>query len=154
MIWLDLRVWQVFEYACLKISESCKKIQIKSPYPRSPDSSTTLRNLLQVYKAEWCHLGIFGADYATIVWCFLPPLYFLDFFNVWWGCCLLPLLEVFLYHIQRSLVGFFQLCKLHCKRGNSLVCASHSNKVQKVKTRMPCQNKSCFFSAWQNSSYL
>jgi hypothetical protein len=22
----------------------------------------------------------------------LPPLYFLDFFNVWWGCCLPPLL--------------------------------------------------------------
>jgi hypothetical protein len=28
------------------------------------------------------------------VLCFLPPLYFLDFFNVWWGCCLLPLLGV------------------------------------------------------------
>jgi hypothetical protein len=39
----------------------------------------------QAFKAEWCHLGIFGADCATIVWCFLPPLYLLDFFNVWWG---------------------------------------------------------------------
>jgi hypothetical protein len=36
----------------------------------------------QAFRAEWCHLGIFGVDYITIVWCFLPPLYFLDFFNV------------------------------------------------------------------------
>ncbi len=36
----------------------------------------------QAFRAKWCHLGIFGADCATIVWCFLPPLYFLDFFNV------------------------------------------------------------------------
>jgi hypothetical protein len=49
----------------------------------------------QAFKAKWCHLGIFGVDCATIVWCFLPPLYFLDFFNVWWGCCLPPLLGVF-----------------------------------------------------------
>jgi hypothetical protein len=61
---------------------------------------------------------------------------------------------IILYHIQRSLVGFFQLCKLHCKMGNSLVCASHSNEVQKIKTRMPCGNRSCSFSTWQNSSYL
>jgi hypothetical protein len=49
----------------------------------------------QAFKAKWYHLGIFGVDCATIVWCFLPPLYFLDFFNVWWGCCLPPLLGVF-----------------------------------------------------------
>jgi hypothetical protein len=36
----------------------------------------------QAFKAEWCHLGIFGADCATIVWCFLAPLYFLNFSNV------------------------------------------------------------------------
>ncbi len=36
----------------------------------------------QAFKVEWCHLGIFGADCATIVWCFLPPLHFSDFFNV------------------------------------------------------------------------
>ncbi len=36
----------------------------------------------QAFKAEWCHLGIFGVECVTIVWCFLPPLYFLDFFNV------------------------------------------------------------------------
>jgi len=36
----------------------------------------------QAFRAEWCHLGIFGVDCVTIVWCFLPPLYFLDFFNV------------------------------------------------------------------------
>jgi hypothetical protein len=46
----------------------------------------------QTFRAEWCHLSIFGDDCATIVWHFLPPLYFLDFFNVWWGCCLLPFL--------------------------------------------------------------
>jgi hypothetical protein len=36
----------------------------------------------KAFKAEWCHLGIFGVEGVTIVWCFLPPLYFLDFFNV------------------------------------------------------------------------
>jgi hypothetical protein len=36
----------------------------------------------QAFRAEWCCLGIFGDDCATIVWHFLPPLYFLDFFNV------------------------------------------------------------------------
>jgi hypothetical protein len=48
----------------------------------------------QAFRVKWCHLSIFGDDYATIVWRFLPPLYFLDFFNVWWGCCLPPLLGV------------------------------------------------------------
>jgi hypothetical protein len=32
---------------------------------------------------------------------------------------------IMLYHIQRSPVGFFHLCKSHCKMGNCLVCASH-----------------------------
>jgi hypothetical protein len=27
----------------------------------------------QAFRVEWCHLGIFGADCATIVLCFLPP---------------------------------------------------------------------------------
>jgi hypothetical protein len=27
----------------------------------------------QDFRAEWCHLGIFGVDSVTIVWCFLPP---------------------------------------------------------------------------------
>ncbi len=36
----------------------------------------------QAFRAEWCHLSIFGDDCATIVWRFLPLLYFLDFFNV------------------------------------------------------------------------
>ncbi len=36
----------------------------------------------QAFRAEWCHLSIFRDDCATIVWCFLPLLYFLDFFNV------------------------------------------------------------------------
>jgi hypothetical protein len=35
----------------------------------------------QTFKVEWCHLGIFGVDCNTIVWHFLPPLYFLNFFN-------------------------------------------------------------------------
>jgi len=35
----------------------------------------------QAFRAEWCHLGIFRHDCATIVWCFLPHLYFLDFYN-------------------------------------------------------------------------
>jgi hypothetical protein len=48
----------------------------------------------QAFRAEWCHLGIFGDDCVTIVWHFLPPLYFLNFFNAWWGCCLPPLLRV------------------------------------------------------------
>jgi len=33
------------------------------------------------FRAEWCHLSIFGDDCNTIVWHFLPPLYFLNFFN-------------------------------------------------------------------------
>ncbi len=36
----------------------------------------------QAFRAKWCHLSIFGDDCATIVWHFLPPLYFLDFFNI------------------------------------------------------------------------
>ncbi len=36
----------------------------------------------QTFRAEWCHFSIFGDDCATIMWRFLPPLYFLDFFNV------------------------------------------------------------------------
>jgi hypothetical protein len=43
---------------------------------------TIQARLDQAFKAEWCHLGIFGADCVTIVWCFLPPLYFLNFSNV------------------------------------------------------------------------
>jgi hypothetical protein len=35
----------------------------------------------QAFRAEWCHLSILGDDCATIVWHFLPPLYFLNFFN-------------------------------------------------------------------------
>jgi hypothetical protein len=27
----------------------------------------------QAFRAEWCHLGIFGVDCATIVCCFLAP---------------------------------------------------------------------------------
>jgi hypothetical protein len=30
-------------------------------------------------------------DNATIQWHYLPPMYFLNYSNVWWGCCLLPL---------------------------------------------------------------
>jgi hypothetical protein len=32
----------------------------------------------QVFKAEWCHLNIFGEDGAAMVWRFLPLLYFLN----------------------------------------------------------------------------
>ncbi len=64
---------------------------------RSTWDPTIQARLDQAFKAEWCHLGIFGADCVTIVWCFLPPLYFLNFSNVWWGCCLPPLLGFFLF---------------------------------------------------------
>jgi hypothetical protein len=37
----------------------------------------------QALKAEWCGLGIFEDDCVTIMWHFLPPLYFLYFFNEW-----------------------------------------------------------------------
>jgi hypothetical protein len=33
------------------------------------------------FRAEWCHLGIFGDYCVTIVWHFLLPLYFFNFFN-------------------------------------------------------------------------
>jgi hypothetical protein len=49
---------------------------------RSTRDPTIQARLDQAFKAEWCHLGIFGADCVTIVWCFLPPLYFLNFSNV------------------------------------------------------------------------
>ena len=58
-------------------------------YTRDPSIQDRIE---QAFRAEWCHLGIFGVDCVTIKWCFLPPLYFLDFFNVWWGCCLPPFL--------------------------------------------------------------
>jgi hypothetical protein len=35
----------------------------------------------QAFRTESCHLGTFGDDCATIGWRFLPPLYFLNFFN-------------------------------------------------------------------------
>ncbi len=40
------------------------------------------------FKAEWCHLNIFGEDGATIVWQFLPPLYFRTLINVVMGLLL------------------------------------------------------------------
>jgi hypothetical protein len=41
------------------------------------DSSMQAR-IEQAFRAEWCHLGIFGVDCDTILWCFLP-LVFLGF---------------------------------------------------------------------------
>ncbi len=41
----------------------------------------------QAFRAEWCHLGIFGVDCATVVWCFLPPSVFRGFLS-----CLMGLL--------------------------------------------------------------
>ncbi len=46
---------------------------------RSIRKSTLQDNVDQVFKAEWCHLNIFGEDGAAIVWRFLPSLYFLNF---------------------------------------------------------------------------
>ncbi len=63
---------------------------------RSTREPSIQARINQAFRVEWCHLGIFGDDCATIVWRFLPPLYFLNFFNEWWGCCLPPLLRVFL----------------------------------------------------------
>ncbi len=57
----------------------------------------------QAFRMEWCHLGIFGDDCATIVWRFSPSLYFLDFFNVSWGCCLPPLLGILISGENHSL---------------------------------------------------
>jgi hypothetical protein len=31
------------------------------------------------FRTEWMHMNIFGTDNTTIKWCFLPPLYFLNF---------------------------------------------------------------------------
>jgi len=59
---------------------------------RSTQEPSIQARIDQAFRAEWCHLGIFGDDCATIVWHFLPPLYFLNFFNEWWGCYLPPLL--------------------------------------------------------------
>ncbi len=61
---------------------------------RSARDSSIQARIDQAFRAEWCHLGIFGVDKVTIMWCFLPPLYLLNFFNVWWGCCLPPILGV------------------------------------------------------------
>ncbi len=59
-------------------------------YTREPSIQARID---QAFRTEWCHLGIFEDDCVTIVWCFLPPLYFLNFFNEWWGCCLPPLVR-------------------------------------------------------------
>ncbi len=99
------------------VSEACQLFLVpsrSSNTPLYPSKCCELRNVLRLlllpllstwahiwvlwgigsasFRAEWCHLGIFGDDCATIVWHFLPPLYFLNFFNEWWGCCLFPLL--------------------------------------------------------------
>ncbi len=42
------------------------------------------------FKTEWLHGRIFGEGEAAISWRLLPPLYFLNFSNDWWGCCLPP----------------------------------------------------------------
>ncbi len=49
---------------------------------RSTQDLSIQAKIDQAFRVESCHLSIFGDDCATIVWHFLPPLYFLDFFNV------------------------------------------------------------------------
>ncbi len=44
----------------------------------------------KAFKAEWLHGHIFGEGGSAISWHLLPPLYFLNFSNDWWGCCLPP----------------------------------------------------------------
>jgi hypothetical protein len=61
---------------------------------RSTWDSSIQARIDQAFRVKWCHLSIFGDDCATIMWLFLPPLYSLHFFNVWWGCCLRPFLGV------------------------------------------------------------
>ncbi len=45
----------------------------------STHDSSLQDSLDQAFKAEWCHSNIFGEDGVSIVWRFLPPLYFLNF---------------------------------------------------------------------------
>jgi hypothetical protein len=46
------------------------------------------------FRKEWLHLNILGTDNTTIRWNYLPPMYFLNYSNDWWGCCIPPLSEV------------------------------------------------------------
>ncbi len=54
---------------------------------RSTRDPSIQARIHQAFRVEWCHLGIFGVDCATIVWCFLPPFVFLGFLS-----CLMGLL--------------------------------------------------------------
>jgi hypothetical protein len=67
---------------CISYCTIIGELIMSSEQVRSTRDPSIQARIDQAFKAEWCHLGIFGADCATIVWCFLPPLYFLDFFNV------------------------------------------------------------------------
>jgi hypothetical protein len=40
---------------------------------RSTQDPSIQARIDQAFRAEWCHLGIFGVDCVTIVWRFLPP---------------------------------------------------------------------------------
>ncbi len=40
---------------------------------RSTRDPSIQARINQAFRAEWCHLSIFGDDCATIVWHFLPP---------------------------------------------------------------------------------
>jgi hypothetical protein len=62
---------------------------IRSHRPtRDPDTQNCIE---LAFRKKWLHLNILEKDDATIRWHYLPPLYFLNFSNVWWGCCFLPL---------------------------------------------------------------
>jgi hypothetical protein len=37
------------------------------------------------FKSTWCHQNIFTKSDKTIRWSFLPPLYFSNYNNMWWG---------------------------------------------------------------------
>jgi hypothetical protein len=61
----------------------------------STQDPTIQARINQAFRAEWCHLSIFRDDYATIVWRFLPPLYFLDFLLFDGAVASLPFLGFF-----------------------------------------------------------
>ncbi len=90
-LWLE-RCWKHFDnqYSSRKILQQAwmATVEVGMATWKAINSLQSTRDpsiqarIDQAFRVEWCHLSIFGDDCATIVWRFLPPLYFLDFFNV------------------------------------------------------------------------
>ncbi len=81
------RVLFQFWEATAEVGMATWKAMRSSSQDRTLDNQN---NIELAFKIEWLHGHIFGEGEAAISWHLLPTLYFLNFSNDWWGCCLPP----------------------------------------------------------------